>query len=52
MSGGLYETYGKKYNEKFSLDTLLNTRHKKSDFLCPLDVEALNVEGHFESEIF
>ena len=51
LPGGPHEEYGKKFNRVFSLETLLSGR-MKSDFLCPLNLDSLNVEGDYEADVF
>ena len=51
LPGGEHAEYGAKFSHVFSFDKLLNGRIK-SNFLCPLNLESLFVEGDYSSENF
>ena len=54
--GGKHEAFGQIYNQAFSLDTLLRRGllegRISDDFLCPINIDSLNVQGGFESDVF
>ena len=51
LPGGVHASSGEIFTEEFSLETLVKGIHK-SDFLCPLNLDSLNIEGDYESDIF
>ena len=51
LPGGEHASSGEIFKGDFSLEKLVTGRIE-SDFLCPLNLESLHIEGDYESEVF